>query len=102
MKLFSALAVQLLAILLRESSRGPSQHSYYCPEVEVICNCTGEKDISCGDPTQSRLVFLLVGLGLGCLITALALWLARKGDNGNSPRNNRRRGGGVLEDSGPR
>ena len=99
MRLFSAIAVQLLAILLREGSKR-NIDGWNCPAIEFTCNCSSAETPLTHTPSESLIWF--VGIGsfvFGAVLTGLICWI-RKPRHGNSAKPARRKGGGVLEDPG--
>ena len=98
MKLWSAIAVQLLAIALREHQRfDKSDVVTDCQPVEVICNCTESVPNQFSEPS----VIFCAGLGSGLILgifICVAGWLVGQwrsyGEVAAVP--SRRRGGGVL------
>ena len=98
MKLWSAIAVQLLAIALREHQRfGEKDTVHECQPVEVICNCTDIAPSISADPSWVFGSGLVVG-GAVSLVVVLGYrvfcWGHRNGEVGSAT--GRRRGGGVL------
>ena len=96
MKLFSAIAVQLLAILLREGSKRVEE--FHCPAIEFTCNCTSSEQPAHIAPSYFLIVITGVsGVLLGGLTVCLVKGISTR-KNGDESRHVRRRGGGVLED----
>ena len=100
MKLWHAIGIQLLSVLLREQSKPPAAD----PDIDrcsLTCNCTGIEDPFAGRyyPLSLVLAGLGVGLAIGALVTSCVV--LRKvshssSDDSSGGRGSRRRGGGVL------
>ena len=97
MKLISAVAIQILAIALREASK-PCGVNPISPPIEIICNCTGQEvgkpDI---DWKGTLILVICTSFEAGVGLTVILGWWVigwRYADRHNSSR---RRGGGVLE-----
>ncbi len=98
MKLWSAIAVQLLAIAFREHQRFEKQdYSVDCPAVEVVCNCTESVPSIYAEPGFCYCTGLCCGvvISLAVLSVGRVLWWGQR--NGEAAAViGRRRGGGVL------
>ena len=96
MKLISAVAIQILAIALRETSKTCGINSP-APPIELYCNCTGPEI----DQTFEwrGVLFLAVGTSFatGVGVTLVCGWLLIGRRDADGYNQSRRRGGGVLE-----
>lgn len=95
MRFLQALAIQVLAILLRESSKDRTCYPEY-PPVEVYCNCTSDSEKPSGYSFYWLLVIGTSGLFVGIFIAGGVTWVVSRSHDRDQHRGSRRRGGGVL------
>jgi hypothetical protein len=99
MKFLSALAIQVFAIVLRETSKSCGAP---IDTAEVLCNCTQDPPQPVVDSSFLLLAVGVSGLISGSLLTGLAIYLNSAGKVRDGHDRGRRRGGGVLEFPSPR
>ena len=101
MRLWTALAVQILAIVLREHSRDKIHPG---PEIPPVCSCYCDtvKEPEAEPTTDFRVSYLLAAASFtaGALTIGLASWALGPSSHGAvGPGKGRRRGGGVLSEA---
>ena len=92
MRFWSAVAVQLLAIALRDQKQRPWTISE-CPPVECECHCPTTPDNH--QPTDPIWFILVTMCVLGGSSIGYLIGRGRRHDEAQSP-SSRRRGGGIL------
>ena len=98
MRFWGAVAVQLLAIVLREHSRLDKHCGVEadCQPVEVNCTCSYPEPVVSDRSPGLILGSVIFGIFLGALLATIGFWLTGCFDHAAIDRGGRRRGGGVL------